>query len=119
MGAQDIIQGGVIYFIGIFIFLSLMYAAGAMDSSFISTYTQLGHTSSSNINSSSSTVPDKLTTGVSYFSVIFSFFVWNISFTTGFLAEYILFIRILFVWLPLTFIGIAFWYSTALSSGGG
>jgi hypothetical protein len=100
-------------------FLSLMYASGAMDSTFTSTYTQVGHTSSSLINSSSSTVPTKLTSGGSYFGTIFSFFVWNISFTTGFLADYILYIRVLFVWLPLLFLGLAFWYSTALSSGGG
>jgi hypothetical protein len=119
--AQSWIQGGIIYFVGLFIFISLVYNAGGFDSSFSSNYGSITVIESNTINTSSSNVPTSFSGSKSYFGTIFSFFVWNFSFNTGVLSNslYLFIIRTIFVYLPLIFLALSFWYSTALSSGGG
>jgi len=119
--AQSWIQGGIIYFVGLFFFISLVYNAGGFDSSFSSNYASITVIESNTINTSSSNVPTSFSGSKSYFGTIFSFFVWNFSFNTGVLSNslYLFIIRTIFVYLPLIFLALSFWYSTALSSGGG
>jgi hypothetical protein len=101
------------------IFLFLLTKAGAFDSSLSTTAGQINTLPGQDVNASSSTVPTKLSGGTSYFKVLFSFFAWNITISSGFLSEYLWVFRVVFVWVPILFAGLALWYSTALSSGGG
>jgi len=105
----------------LFFFISLVYNAGGFDSSFSSNYGSITVIESNTINTSSSNVPTSFSGSKSYFGTIFSFFVWNFSFNTGVLSNslYLFIIRTIFVYLPLIFLALSFWYSTALSSGGG
>jgi len=119
VSAQGVLQAVGIYFSCILIFLFLLTIAGAFDSSISTTSGRVSIRPGTDVDSNSSTVPTKLSSGLSYFKVLFSFFVWNISISSGFLASYLWVIRVVFVWVPLLFAGMALWYSTALSSGGG
>lgn len=117
MGAQGVLQAVAIYFSCVLIFLFLLTNAGAFDSSVMTTAGQINTLPGTDVNSSSGTVPDRLSSGTSYFKVLFSFFAWNISITSGFLADYLWVIRVIFVWVPLLFAGMAFYYSLPFTSG--
>lgn len=119
MTAMDIVISGIIYFSCIFIFIGLLNSAGAFTTQMSTTYGKVNLEPNTEINKTSTSIGNTLNNGKSYFGVIFSFFLWNIEITDGFFADYLLPIKIIFVWIPLIALLVAFYYSLPISSGGG
>ena len=119
MSAQSWIQGLTLYFVFIFIIVSLFVGGGLIASSPVTG----GYTGQklTPLNQSSSDESTGLFGGFNlsrYIKAVFSFFAFNIYFTDSTLLQYIIIIRILFVYIPLFFLALAIYYSLPTVSGG-
>lgn len=119
MGTQSVVNGCILYFIGLFIIVSLFAIIGAFPKNEVITDSRFSSTLSGSINASRvADSTDKLKIGT-VFKDVFSFFFWNISFTdNGILIDYLWLIRILFVYLPLLVLLISIYYSLPFVSSG-
>lgn len=121
MGAQEWIYGLIIYFVGIFIVFTLFSIAGVFNQGQINV--EGGYNPIQKGSSNYSDLPTGVTSTFSigkYFKDVFSFFVFNISIGTenSTLYNYFWIIRVIFVYIPVTFLIIALWYSLPTIGGG-
>ena len=120
MAAQEWIYGLTLYFIGIAIVVSLFSLAGAFTPSQFSTHGGYNPQQAGSANFSN--LPTGVTSTFSmgkFFKDIFSFFVFNISIGNdgSIIYQYLWLIRIIFVYIPVTFLVIAIWYSLPTIGG--
>lgn len=113
MTAQHYLNALIIYFVGLFILCNLMFMAGATDNSYTTSYQKFDLQKQA-VNDTKLQAPTGLGS-TSYFKSLFSFFVWDFSFSNGVLSNYQFFFKLIFVWLPLIILALTFWYSTAFS----
>lgn len=114
MGAQEWIYGLIIYFVGIFVLVTLFSLAGALSPSDLSVTGGYNPMVSGQVNGSD--LPTGVTSTFSigkWFKDVFSFFVFNINIgqSNALLYQYLWLIRVIFVYLPVTFLVLAVWYS--------
>jgi hypothetical protein len=118
---QNWVYGLIIYFFSVFVIVSLMSLGGYLSSN---VQTEGGYTPQQLRNMSRIEAPAGDTSLIpdydlkSYAKDIFSFFLWNINVTgDSLLANYMWLVRLIFVYLPLLFLAIAFYYSLPTVSG--
>jgi hypothetical protein len=120
MGAQEWIYGLVIYFVGISIVISLFSIAGVLNPNQF--HSSGGYNPQQQGQANFSDLPTGVTSTFSmgkFFKDIFSFFVFNISIGSpgSIIYQYLWLIRIIFVYMPLTFLALAVWYSLPTVGG--
>jgi len=118
MGAQEWVYGLTIYFISIFIFVTLFSIAGVFTEVQATGVT----TTMDAYQSANASQMSTVTTGFSWtrtFKDVFSFFVFNISIShSGVIMDYFWLFRIILVYVPLAFLVLALYYSAPFTSGG-
>jgi hypothetical protein len=119
MAAQEWIYGLTLYFVGIFIAITLFSIAGATSDVSVQGGYNPQQQGGANFTSMPTGVTSTLSIGT-YFKDVFSFFVFNISLPTDTLiGQYLWLIRVIFVYLPVLFLVIAVWFSLPTMGGGG
>jgi hypothetical protein len=117
MGAQTWMTGLILYFVGIAVVVSLFSIAGAFSDGNVQVTNFYDAQLKGSVNESIE-VPSKSFKWSGFFADVFSFFVFNVSFTdNSVLIEYLWLIRIIFVYLPLTLLVITFYYSLPTIGG--
>lgn len=121
MGTQEWIYGLTLYFVGISIIVSLFSLAGAFSPGEFQT--SGGYNPQQSGQANFSDMPTGVTSTFSmgrFFKDVFNFFVFNISIGNdgSLIYQYLWLIRIIFVYLPVTFLIIAVWYSLPTIGGG-
>jgi hypothetical protein len=114
MSAQDWVYGLIVYFVGIFIVFTLFSIAGVFNQGEINV--QGGYNPILKGSTNYSELPTGVTSTFSigkYFKDVFSFFIFNISIGTddSILYQYFWIFRVIFVYIPVTFLVLAIWYS--------
>jgi len=112
----------IIYFIGLFIIVSLFSISGAFNSGGVVFDDRFSSSlSTATLNNATGNQADDLTMipKQSYFKDVFSFFFWNINVYQGSntLITYMWLIRLLFVFLPLLALILTIYYSLPTISG--
>ena len=109
---QDWAFGLSLYFIGLFVVVTLFSIAGAFSSGEVTTNTGYGTAYIAGDNFTSPADDISYNPRGGYLKDIFSFFVFNISFNEGnILIEYMWLLRIILVYLPLLALMYTVWYS--------
>ncbi len=117
MGSQTYMTAFVIYFIGLFIVVSLISLGGGFASGEVRVSLGYDPVIKGSVNDTAVT-PGQSFKWSSFFKDVFSFFVFNVS-STGetFITQYLWLVRLIFVYIPLTLLVITFYYSLPTVSG--
>lgn len=115
-GTIDWVYGLVLYFVGLFIIVSLFSIGGMFEGNTIAD-TRFSTALSGQVNQSQTAEDLGFSLG-NYFRDVFSFFFWDVQFITGTqLFTYMWLIRIIIVYLPLLALVLAIYYSLPTVSG--
>lgn len=118
-GTQDWVFGLILYFVGLFIVVSLFSIGGMISPTDMTTDTRFSTALSIQVNQTQTAEDLGFSIG-DYFSDVFSFFFWDIQFLTGTqLFTYMWLIRIVLVYLPFLALVLSIYYSLPTVSGGG
>lgn len=114
MGAQEWVYGLILYFVGVFIIITLFSIAGVLNSSQIHVTGGYNPVQKGSVNASD--LPTGVTSSFSWskwFKDVFSFFVFNISIGNdgSLLYQYFWIFRVILVYLPVLALILAIWYS--------
>jgi hypothetical protein len=118
MATQNWIYGLSIYFVGIFIIVSL-FSMGSLLSNDVTQTTGNFKTDSQSYNRSQVADNQGFSMGT-YFGEVFSFFIWDIGYYNtdqSILMQYFWIIRLIIVWIPGLFLALAIYYSLPTVSG--
>jgi len=116
---QRFIYGLIIYFVGISIIISLFSIAGSLEGTGASFNTNdFSSSLSGNLNETHESEADVAKDHRSVTKDLFSFFVWNVSFTDdSILTEFLWLFRTIFVYIPLTALLLCIYFALPFVSG--